>query len=322
MDTIIVTGIGGVVGQGIVRNIRAAGLDVRIVGINVTPISAGNHLCDAVHVVPYAVDANYIGAVITIIRSEHAQLIIPSTDYESYHLALHAGELQIPVAASPPEITRMCLDKYKTYQAFQEQNIPFAPSCLPKDFQHQWPEFIAKPREGRGSRGILISPKNAELLDEDYMIQPLLKGPEITTTAYVTKQGDLHGIITMRRSLESGNTTQAEVTFEYNERVQQLIESILRVFPFRGSFNVQSIVTEHGIIPFEINCRISGTNSIRSQFGFKDVEYTVRELLYNESPASPKISEGCAIRVMHDVVYPNMKLQNIQNNQDSFYIYG
>ncbi|MFM7311248.1 MAG: ATP-grasp domain-containing protein [Flavobacteriales bacterium] len=322
MDTVIVTGIGGVVGQGIVRNIRATGLPVRIVGINVSAISAGNHLCDAVHVVPYAVDANYISAVAQITREEEARVIIPSTDYESYHLALHADKLPSPVAASPHHITLMCLDKYKTFQAFQEHHIPFAPSCLPSEFKHQWQEFIAKPREGRGSRGILISPKNPEGLDDAYMIQPLLKGPEITTTAYVTQSGDLHGIITMRRFLESGNTTQAEVTFEYNAPVQRLVESILRVFPFRGSFNVQSIVTEGGIIPFEINCRISGTNSIRSQFGFKDVEYTLRELLYNESPAQPEVTEGCAVRVMHDVIYPNITLKDIQNNQDSFYIYG
>ena len=48
MKTIIVTGIGGVVGQGIVRNARAMGRDLRIVGVNVTAVSVGNHLCDEV----------------------------------------------------------------------------------------------------------------------------------------------------------------------------------------------------------------------------------------------------------------------------------
>ena len=322
MDTIIVTGIGGVVGQGIVRNVRATGLPLRIVGINVTAVSAGNHLCDAVYLVPYAIEPNYIDTVKEITQNEGAKLIIPSTDHESYYLALYAEALQIPVAASPHHVTGMCLDKYKTYLAFQEQGIPFAPSCLPKDFHQQWGEIIAKPRDGRGSRGIMISPEAPEKLEDSYLIQPLLKGVEITSTAYVTQSGELLGTITMKRSLESGNTTQAEVTFEYNEQVEQLITSMIRVFPFRGSFNVQSIVTSEGVVPFEINCRISGTNSIRSQFGFKDVEYTLRERLYHETPSRPEVMEGCAIRVMHDVIYPNMKLGDIRNNQDNHYIYS
>jgi carbamoyl-phosphate synthase large subunit len=74
----------------------------------------------------------------------------------------------------------------------------------------------------------------------------------------------------------------------------------------RGSANLQSIVTPEGhIVPFEVNCRISGTNSIRSNFGFEDVRYTVEEYLYQTPLTEPHVINGVAVRIMMDVIYPN-----------------
>lgn len=322
MKTIIVTGIGGVVGQGIVRNARALGRDLRIVGVNVSRVSTGNHLCDEVVEVPFAFDENYINVMRIIVSDTGAQLIIPSTDYESYYLAKHHDEFSVPIAASPAEVTFFCLDKYRNWEAFSKRNIPFAPSVLPSQFKGEFERYIVKPREGRGSRGIHIQPPSVVSFDDTNLVQELLEGPEITSTFYVLKDGTLLGSITMRRELESGNTARAEVVSDYDSEVDQLALQMIRAFPFRGSVNIQSKVTANGIVPFEINCRISGTNSIRSQFGFNDVAYTIRELLFNETPEKPVVSEGCAIRVMVDVVYPGMKLNDVKNNRDNFYTYA
>ncbi len=58
--TILVTGIGGNVGQGIIKNIIDANLPVNIVGCNVTAMSAGNHLVDEFHQVPFAYEQSYL----------------------------------------------------------------------------------------------------------------------------------------------------------------------------------------------------------------------------------------------------------------------
>jgi len=321
MKTIIVTGIGGVVGQGIVRNARAMGRDLRIVGVNVTRVSAGNHLCDEVYEVPYAYDPQYVGAMMKVIEDTGAELIIPSTDYESYYLAKNQSYLAIPVAASPSDVTFFCLDKYRNWEAFTTKNIPFAPSILPSQFKGEFERYIVKPREGRGSRGIHIQPADVSQFDDTNLVQQLLEGPEITSTFYVLQNRSLLGSITMRRELESGNTARAEVTKEYDAEVERLAQQMIEAYPFSGSVNIQSKVTPQGIVPFEINCRISGTNSIRSQFGFNDVAYTIQELLFQETPAKPEVKLGSAMRVMVDVVYPDMHLNDIQNRNDQYYIY-
>jgi carbamoyl-phosphate synthase large subunit len=89
----------------------------------------------------------------------------------------------------------------------------------------------------------------------------------------------------------------------------------------KGSFNIQSIVNHNGdVIPFEINCRISGTNSIRHNLGFQDVKYTLQEFLYNELPDKPKPINGMATRILLDVIYPEITDEKNINNSSSNYI--
>lgn len=318
--SIIVTGIGGVVGQGILRNIVDLALDVDIIGVNVTKVSSGNYLCNRVYEVPFSYDNAYIPAMLEICKKENAALIIPSTDYESFYLAENEALFDCHVAASAAEITKMCLDKFSNYKGFSNYDIPFAQSVLPSAYTGQFNTCIVKPREGRGSRNIFINPTKPESFDDTYVVQEYLEGPEITTTFYVRKDGTLHGLITFVRELEQGNTAKAEVVSDYDEEMQNIIRKMLLHYHFRGSCNIQSRVTANGIIPFEINCRISGTNSIRSQFGFKDVAYTVQEYFLNETPEAPSVQPGTALRVMLDIIYPGKKLSEIADKNDAFYI--
>lgn len=307
--TVVVTGIGGNVGQGILRNLKASGLPLRIIGLNVTPFSPGNHLVDTFYTVPFAYDSSYIPSIISIVKNEKVDLIIPSTDYEVYYLALHAHEIACPLAASGPDAAGTYLDKYLTWERHEKLGIPFASSLLPSAYQGQFSRAIAKPRKGRGSRGIMIDQFDPTLLkDEEYMVQELVEGEEITSAVYRSYlTGSIAGLITMSRSLEHGTTTYTRVVRQYDQTMEKMAGAMCQIPDLRGSFNIQAIVAKDGtIIPFEINCRISGTNSIRSQFGFKDVEYTIRELLYNETISPPTIQDGVAQRILMDVIYPGV----------------
>ena len=80
--TVLVTGIGGNVGQGILRNISSLKQPIRLIGTDIADFTAGNHLCNATYRVPYAYDDHYIPTLRRIINSEKVNLVIPSTDYE------------------------------------------------------------------------------------------------------------------------------------------------------------------------------------------------------------------------------------------------
>lgn len=320
MKSIMVTGIGGVVGQGILRNIRSMDLDVPIIGVNVDPVSAGNHLCEQVFKVPFAHAPAYLPTMQSLIERCNVGLVIPSTDYEAYHLALGSDVLTATVACSPAEVSGFCLDKYLNFQRFREHGIPFAPSALPSEYRGQFARTVVKPREGRGSRNIHVDPGSPADFGDDYVVQQFLDGPELTTTFYVRQSGALHGFITFARELELGNTARCEVVTAHDAAIGRLIGQILQHFPFRGSCNLQCRVTQDGIIPFEINCRISGTNSVRSQFGFPDVAYCVQELYLGVEPQPPAITGGSALRIMLDIIYPGRSLDQIRNRHDPYRI--
>jgi carbamoyl-phosphate synthase large subunit len=317
--TILVTGIGGNVGQGIIRNLRFSGLKFHIVGTNSASFSAGNYLVDKFYPVSFAFDPGYLDEISEIVNKEKVDLIIPSTDYEVYFLSREAQSLPCLIASSGQFASDIYLDKYLTWKHHSECGIPFAKSVLPSVYQFNFPSAIAKPRKGRGSRGIMRNNfDTSKLMDDEYMIQELYEGKEITTAAYASYlTGDLTGIINLERSLDNGTTNFCKVNFDFNLELKQIAEKMIRHSDLKGSFNIQSILTSAGeIIPFEVNCRISGTNSIRTHFGFKDVEYTVRELLFGETIEPPDIIPGVAQRILLDVIYPNC-IMEAQLNKDA-----
>ena len=320
--TVLVTGIGGNVGQGILRNILSTNYPIKLIGTNTFEFSAGNHLVDSFYLVPYAYDKEYIDKIIKIVALEKVDLIVPSTDFEMHYLIANQNKISSKIAGGGPISTSIYLDKYETALFHSKNNIPFIESCLPSEYNGQFKEAIAKPKKGRGSRGIIKNVKEVgHLNDEEYMIQLQCRGKEITSAVYVSYlTGELVGTLTMERSLENGATTYCKVVQEFDAEVNKIAHEIIQKTDVRGSYNIQSIVSKDGKInPFEINCRISGTNSVRTHFGFPDVKFTLDELLYEIPATKPTITPGVAYRYLADVIYPSGTKQN--SNKDKFIVF-
>ena len=318
--TVLITGVGGSVGQGILRNIINLNLDICLVGTNTERVSPGNHLCDFVYELPFAYESNYIDEIKKICLKHFVDLIIPSTDYETYYLGINQKHLPI-VACSNPVTSKIFLDKYLTWLEFKQCGLPFAESVLPSKFDFDFDEIIIKPREGRGSRSIFINPPMAHSFSDDYVVQKLYKGIELTTSFYINKSKAIHGFITFKRYLQNGTTIKCEMVTEYNSIIEPIIQKINNKFFINGSCNIQSIFDGEKITPFEINCRISGTNSIRAQLGFEDVKYTIEEYLLGLIPTKPKITRGCALRILMDVVYPESSLDDVINKNTNHILF-
>ena len=78
---VLVTGIGGNVGQGVIRNIKSLNFNIKIIGTDISSFTAGNHLCDKTYTVPYSYSDNYIPTIQSIVNTEKVDLVIPTTDY-------------------------------------------------------------------------------------------------------------------------------------------------------------------------------------------------------------------------------------------------
>lgn len=321
MKTVLVTGIGGNVGQGVLRNIKALDDAIRLIGTNVTSFTGGNHLCDFVYTLPYAYDENYIEKIKEIVFKEKIDLIIPTTDYEGYYLSKNKDSIGCVIAVSSYKTIGVYLDKYETYLYHKKNDLPFAKAFLPSEYTGEFENAIAKPREGRGSRGLLINPEKwNHLLDKEYLIQELHTGKEITVAFYVTKENKLHGYIALDRKLENGATNECHVYLEHQEKIEKMLHKIIEANSFRGAVNLQAILDADGDFNiFEVNCRISGTCSIRHNFGFQDIKYTLQDYLYNKPLDTPEVKAGTAVRILMDVIYPEKETD--YNCNSKHYIY-
>jgi carbamoyl-phosphate synthase large subunit len=161
---------------------------IKIVGTGVEDFSGGNHLCSKYYKLPYSYFENYIDEILKVVNKENIDLIIPSTDYEAYFLSRNKKLFKCEIAVSGASACEIYLDKYFTFQHHHACNIPFAKCFLPSVYNNEFKNCIAKPRKGRGSRGLILNPTEVTKLDDDeYLIQELFEGDEITTAFYVTK---------------------------------------------------------------------------------------------------------------------------------------
>ena len=110
--TVLVTGIGGNVGQGVLRNIIDLNFDIFLIGTDVATFTAGNYLCDVTYKVPYSFDTNYISEISAIVEKHRVDIILPTTDYEVYFLSLNQYKIKSKVVASDSSLAKKYLDKY------------------------------------------------------------------------------------------------------------------------------------------------------------------------------------------------------------------
>ena len=268
-------------------------------------VSVSTHLCSEVHVWPqdYLSDPDVcIEFVSNLCAKQRFDLIIPCTDRETVTLQRHASELP-PIACSDASVSEVFFDKYLTAQSFSRLGIPFARSVLPSEYTNSFPEVVVKPRTGGLSHGIHFNPSSVSKYGDDFIVQPFLTGKEITTAFYVNRSGLLHSHITLSRQLSHGTTVACETTDEGAPQVRSILDKMMKAFAIRGSCNIQSKITESGdVIPFEVNGRVSGTASIRAQFGFEDVKYLIQEYVYGVQPTPTVVRSGRAFRMLIDVI--------------------
>ena len=60
---IIITGVGGNVGQGILRNIKDSFPKLFLIGIDTSDFTPANYLCNTFYKVPFALDKNYTSSI-------------------------------------------------------------------------------------------------------------------------------------------------------------------------------------------------------------------------------------------------------------------
>lgn len=153
--------------------------------------------------------------------------------------------------------------------------------------------LVAKPRFGEGSRGMAVLRGEEELecwlrgnRREEFLLQPLLSGPEFTVDGYVDGTGRTLGLVSRVRAAVVGGEVSITCT-RRNEAVLALAERLLRWNRWRGPVSVQAMVEGGEAWLLECNPRLGGGATCSIEAGLAIPEWILRERLGLPLPAAP-----------------------------------
>ncbi|TZE82182.1 ATP-grasp domain-containing protein [Calorimonas adulescens] len=189
------------------------------------------------------------------------------------------------VVISDEEVIEICIDKWKTYNFFCENDIPTPRTSLKNEFE------LLKPRIGRGGCGIYHKnnlPENFNM--KGYISQELVEGEEYTIDVLCDlKSNPIYIIPRKRIETESGVSTKG-VTI-YDEKIIEYVKLIISRLKPVGIINIQCFKNGDDINFIEINPRIAGGISLSfasSDNWFKAIEcfyynkeYVPKKVIYN-----------------------------------------
>jgi carbamoyl-phosphate synthase large subunit len=314
---ILVTGVGAIIGYGIIKSLRQSKLPVNIVGMDIYSDAVGQYWSDTFVQAIYASDPQYISFLIQVMDQHHIDLVFFGTEQEIYKADLSREELgryADKLVLNKSDILALSKDKWETREFLLKNDLDdmAIPSVIEGDYQSisamYGREILLKPRSSYASKGIeKVSDAEKfnlvkERMGKNFMAQQLIGDidNEYTVGVFGLGDGTFSGMIALRRKLsQEGATSKAEVVFDsfLTEAVVRLCKALKPI----GPTNFQFRMHDGKYLLLEVNPRISASTSIRSAFGYNEAEMCVRYFLY-QKVIVPQVKAGRACRYIDEVV--------------------
>lgn len=314
---VLVLGVGGNVGQGILKALALSSIPCRVVGACIDRSAFGLYTVDRAYLSPRADNPAFLDWIITTCRKESVHAVLSGVEPVLSVLTQKGEEIRKQSGAicivSKQPVLLISDDKLETCKWLEEHGFNFPRYAASEDekalkslVEDCGYPLIAKPRKGKGSYGI-IEVSNDTYLEGivakgGYIVQEYLLNSDLEYTAgcFCDQEGQVRGTIVMRRVLKEGTTYYAELG-RFPEVREEAIR-IAEVLHPMGTCNIQLRVSVGRPVCFEINARFSGTTPIRARLGFNEVEETLRHYVLGEPARElPIITEGIALRYWNEM---------------------
>lgn len=302
---ILVTGCGGDIGQSVGKILNESILIKNLYGCDISEKNAAKFIFDNFFVGLPCTNLNYISNLETIVLEKRIDFILPISEPElrffSFKGVTKIGNAKLIMASK--KALEVGFDKLKTADFLKNENFPFpiTHSIEIIDTITKFP-VILKSRIGSGSSNVNIVSDNdtfafIKKCNSDFIVQEFLDGDrgEFTCGLFRSKSGIIRSII-LKRELMGGFTGYGEVI--ENKVIEQLLHNLAEKLQLTGSINVQLRLTSKGPVIFEINPRFSSTVRFRDLLGFKDIQWSIEDMMgipvsnYVETSVGKKIYKG------------------------------
>lgn len=302
---VLVTGCGGDIGQSVGKILNESDLIDNLFGCDISDKNAAKFIYSNFFLGLPCKDVNFVKNLENIVIEHNIDFIIPISEPELRFFSKQninkIGEAQLILASA--EALKVGFDKLFTANFLKDENLPF-PVTQALDEVDSVEKFpvILKSRTGSGSSDVTVVFDNEIITSfmgnkSDYIVQEFLDGDngEYTCGVFRSSEGLTRSII-LKRELMGGFTGYAEIIA--NEVITKLLHAVAEKLKLRGSINIQLRLTSKGPVVFEINPRFSSTVRFRDLLGFKDVQWSIEDMMgipvsdYIETSIGKKIYKG------------------------------
>jgi len=316
----MVTGVGAIMGYGLLKSLRSAAHGITLIGTDIYNDAAGRAWCDAFEQAPLTSSPEYADWLIQTLDKHQVDILIPGIEQDVHWLSDHREQLKhlkCKIVLNNANLINLSRDKWAMHQELEASNdASRIPSCLTGTFDSLSESFglpfLLKPRRSYASKGLVWVNKredfelNAKHLGEQLIAQPIIgsNDQEFTVAVFGDGKGSVCASITFQRSLAADGST-AKAWVRNDDSLDQTVARLCKHFEPIGPTNLQFRRDEHhGWKLLEINPRISSTSSMRTAFGYNEAAMCIEFYLEQRIPAQPLIRDGFAVRYIEDhIVY-------------------
>jgi carbamoyl-phosphate synthase large subunit len=318
---VAVTGVGGGVGQSIIKALQ--NIEYNVIGIDGEVLGTGLYVAKKSYLGFYANHPKFIDRIIEICKKEKCKVVFPGLDAELAPLSNNIGKIKangILLIVSPPEIIKIADDKLETSKFLRSNNFPYIKTYRLKDytFELDFPVVLKPQKGGARSIGTFIAKDKREFdkyianIDtNNYVVQEYIQGDEYTCGTVSFESGCI-GVILMKRQLRCGDTYKAFVIKD--EKLSNFIKSVINVLKPFGACNIQLRVRDNIPYIFEINARCSGTTASRALAGFNEPKMICDYIFKGIDNPHFEIKEIAILRYWKELVVSYDKIEEMKAN--------
>lgn len=298
---VLVTGVGAIIGQGVVKSLRLLP-GVRIIGLDRDPQAFGRHACDAFQVKPAIAETDpaYDRFLLQLLEREAIDLVLPGIEQDVFYfdsrreLFSAAG---VPVALNDSRLINLARDKWSLHQALLEAGLPAIPTSLSTDWAQVMAQLgpaplLCKPRRGSGGRGQALVEDEEDLRyqtrkqGDNFMLQRLIGSDDEEYTVGLFGYGDGRSSrpAILQRTLGPGGATWRARSIDADSLIESACEALTAHFRPVGPTNYQFRKADGRAWLLEINPRLSASVSLRSALGFNEAAMSIDYFCRDQRP--------------------------------------
>jgi carbamoyl-phosphate synthase large subunit len=327
---VLITGVGGNVGQGVVKSLRAGKLCYNIVGIDMEPMSAGFAFSDKMHIVPRTGSSEFGPEIENILRRDRPEAIFVCSPTELEYFSLNQDVIkktwETTVLVNPIKVIHVGSDKLLTSEFLRDRGFPWLPTVMANDdrgvdqlIRDVGFPLIVKPRKGFSSHNVFLVDSRAEIeavrnLVQDVIVQRYVPGDDEYTAGTLSGwDGRVRAVIILHRHLIQGTTYRTELVLD--DKIRNMMVTIVEALGATGPCNIQFRMQGGEVYVFEINPRFSGTTGIRYIYGFNDAELAFELLHIGKDIEQPELNHAVVLRYWNEVVLSNVDFTSVREGR-------